>query len=148
MKSTRERRKLLRKLLIAGKGQTQAELCQLLADKEVHASQSTVSRDIKLMGAHRRVREDGALVYTLESRSARERFPAEMVTAVEYNESVVILRTRVGRAPAVGVELDALRHPDILACVSGDDAVLVVPRTIRNTRRVAALMRELAELDA
>ena len=143
MKSTQERRKLLRKMLMEGAGQTQTELCELLAERGVATSQSTISRDIKLMGAERRVREDGALVYCLERKIGRERFPSEMVTQVEYNEQLVVLRTRVGRAPAVGVEIDALHHPEILACIAGDDAVLVVPRSIRLTRKVAALLQEI-----
>ena len=148
IKGTQERRKALRKLLLEGSGQTQEELVALLQERGIRSSQSTISRDLKLLGAQRRIREDGALSYVLSLRSSRDNFPSEMVTAVEYNEVVIVLRTRVGRAPAVGVEIDALRHPEILACIAGDDAVLVVPRSTRNTRRVAALLRELAELSA
>jgi transcriptional regulator of arginine metabolism len=143
---TQERRKALRKLLVDGRGQTQEELVELLKSKGFATSQSTVSRDLKLIGALRRIRDDGALVYGFSTASIRERFPSEMVASIEQNESLVVVRTRIGRAPAVGVEVDALHHPEILACIAGDDAVLVVPRSIRNTKRVAALLRELAEL--
>ena len=66
-----------------------------------------------------------------------------MVTAVEHNEVMIVIRTLVGRAPVVGVELDALRHPDVLGTVAGDDTVLVVPAS---TKRMDALVNALREL--
>lgn len=144
--STKERRKALRKLLLAGKGRSQAELCDLLAERGFRTTQSTVSRDLKLLGARRRVDEEGELVYLLEQPTT-PRFPAEMVLLVEHNETSVVMRTRVGRAPAVGIELDGLRHPDILATVAGDDTVIVVPRTITRVSALTRSLRELSELD-
>ncbi len=142
MSRAKERRKALRKLLLAGRGSTQAELCDLLADRGMHTTQSTISRDLKLLGAHRGIREDGSFVYRIE-QDRRSAFPAHMVTAVEHNEVMIVIRTLVGRAPVVGVELDALRHPDVLGTVAGDDTVLVVPAS---TKRMDALVNALREL--
>ena len=146
MGSTKERRKILRKLLLAGRGGTQAEICALLSDRGLQTTQSTVSRDLKLLGAERRVREDGSFVYRLES-SSRSTFPAEMVLAIGHNECTIVVRTRIGRAPAVGLELDGLRHPDILGTISGDDTVLVIPATTRRIPQLVRSLRELAELE-
>ena len=85
-------------------------------------------------------------MYLLDQPSAPH-FPAEMVVSVEHNETAVVLRTRVGRAPAVGIELDGLRHPDILATVAGDDTVLVIPRSVVRVAPLARALRELSELD-
>ncbi len=145
MGSTKERRKVLRKLLLTGRGGTQAEICALLAERGMPTTQSTVSRDLKLLGAERRLREDGSFIYRLES-SARSTFPAEMVLSIAHNESIIVVRTRIGRAPAVGLELDALRHPDILGTISGDDTVLVVPASVRRIPQIVNNLRELAEL--
>ena len=89
--------------------------------------------------------KDGAYVYRLE-RATTGSFPAEMVTAVEHNEVMVVVRTRIGRAQAVGVEIDALRHPDVLGTIAGDDTVLVVPKTVNRVRQLAKSLREVAEL--
>ena len=40
-----------------------------------------------------------------------------MVLSVEHNETAIVVRTRIGRAPAVGIELDGLRHPEILGTI-------------------------------
>lgn len=144
MSETHERRKLLRQLLVVGSGgSTQAQLVGALADHGFPATQSTVSRDLKLLGAERRVREDGSWVYRLDPGPGL--FPVGMVVAVEHNEVLVIVRTRVGRAPAVGLELDALGHADILGTIAGDDTVLVIPRSIKRVGELARVLAALAE---
>lgn len=144
MSQAKERRKALRKLLLAGRGSTQGELCELLAARGLHTTQSTISRDLKLLGARRRIREDGSFVYRIES-DRRAEFPAHMVLSVEHNEVQIVIRTLVGRAPVVGVELDALRHPDILGTLAGDDTVLVIPASTERIGALVAALRELSE---
>lgn len=144
--TTKERRKLLRQLLLSGSGgSTQQQLVLDLEQRGISTTQSTVSRDLKLLGAQRRVREDGSFIYRLES-SSRTNFPAGMVLAVHHNETVIVVRTRVGRAPAVGLELDDLRHPDILGTIAGDDTVMVIPRSIDRVEELAKSLAELSEL--
>lgn len=146
MSETKQRRKLLRQLLLSGRGgATQLQLASALAERGIPTTQSTISRDLKLLGAQRRVREDGSFVYRLES-AGRTNFPASMVLSVEHNETMIVIRTRVGRAPAVGIELDGLRHPDVLGTIAGDDTVLVIPRTVTRITELGLAIAELAEL--
>jgi transcriptional regulator of arginine metabolism len=146
MSETKQRRKLLRQLLLAGRGGTsQAQLVAALAERGLQTTQSTISRDLKLLGAQRRVHDDGSFVYRLEA-PGRSNFPAGMVLSIEHNETVVVVRTRIGRAPAVGLELDGLRHPDILGTLAGDDTVVVIPRSIARVAELASALSELAEL--
>jgi transcriptional regulator of arginine metabolism len=143
---TKHRRKLLRQLLLSGRGgSSQVQLVEALAAAGMPTTQSTISRDLKLLGAQRRVRDDGSFVYRLES-AGRTNFPAGMVLTVEHNETMIVVRTRVGRAPAVGIELDGLRHPDILGTIAGDDTVLVIPRSVGRVGELAGAIAELAEL--
>lgn len=146
MSETKHRRKLLRQLLLSGRGgSSQVQLVEALAERGIASTQSTISRDLKLLGAQRRVRDDGSFVYRLES-AGRTNFPSGMVLTVEHNETMIVVRTRVGRAPAVGIELDGLRHPDILGTIAGDDTVLVIPRSVGRVGELAGAIAELAEL--
>jgi transcriptional regulator of arginine metabolism len=146
MSETKQRRKLLRELLLSGRGgSTQAQLVDALREHGLPTTQSTISRDLKLLGAQRRVRDDGSFVYRLEPAGPTS-FPAGMVLSVEHNETMIVVRTRVGRAPAVGLELDGLRHGDILGTIAGDDTVLVIPRSVARIGELAAALTELAEL--
>lgn len=147
MESSKSRRSALRKLLAMGQASTQDELCAMLAERGHRATQSTVSRDLKLLGAQRVQREGGEYVYHLRN-TAPSGFPADMVVGVEHNEVAIVIRTRVGRAQAVGLELDALRVPGVLGTLAGDDTVLVIPRSVSQTAELARRLRELAGVGA
>lgn len=141
---TRERRAALRELLATGHAATQAELLIRLAERGLETTQSTISRDLKRLGARRSVGPDGAGLYHLEARPG---LPAGMVVSVEHNEAMVVLRTEVGRAQAVGLDLDALELSEVLGTLAGDDTVLVVPRSVSRTAALAQRLRELTGLE-
>ena len=139
------RRAALRKLLAGGAVSTQAELCTMLAERGHPTTQSTVSRDLKLLGAERIVAEDGLVAYRLATRS-RAALSSEMVTSIEHNEVMIVIRTEIGRAQAVGLDLDALGLADILGTIAGDDTVLVVPRSATRTVVLADQIRTMVGL--
>lgn len=137
------RREALRDLLTEGRSSTQSELCELLVARGYAATQSTISRDLKRLGARRSVGDDGVAVYRLEGR---RRLAPGMVIAVDHNEQMVVLRTEIGRAQAVGLDLDTMEHPDVLGTLAGDDTVLVVPRSVSRTSGLAQQLRTMVGL--
>lgn len=143
MTSAKARRAVLQELLSGGRASTQAELCALLAARGHASTQSTVSRDLKRLGAQRTVGLDGEPVYRLAHGAASRGLSTGIVIGVEHNECMVVLRTPAGRAQVVGIELDDLDHPEVLGTLAGDDTVLVVPRSIT---RIGVLVRALREL--
>ncbi len=145
MKGAKARRLALKQLLLSGQTGTQQELCDLLGGRGFEATQSTISRDLKALGAQRRQRADGEFAYHLHAATSTA-FDADMVQEVACNEQMIIMRTRIGRAQAVGLDLDAMRHPDILGTLAGDDTVLVIPRTVERVHALAATLRELSGL--
>ncbi len=145
MSAAKARRLALRQLLLGGQTGTQQELCEHLTGRGFDATQSTISRDLKLLGAQRLQRDDGEFAYHLRPASGQV-FPADMLVDVEHNETMVVLRTKVGRAQAVGLDLDDLRHPDVLGTLAGDDTVLVIPRSVARTSALADDIRKLGGL--
>jgi transcriptional regulator of arginine metabolism len=143
MMSAKARRAVLQELLSGGKASTQAELCELLAARGHAATQSTVSRDLKRLGAQRAVGADGEPVYRLGAGGPTRGLSRGMVTRIEHNECLVVLRTPVGRAQVVGIELDDLEHPEILGTLAGDDTVLVVPRSVGRIGELVQALRVL-----
>lgn len=140
---TRLRRAALRELLASGRAATQDELCALLAERGLSATQSTISRDLKRLGAQRSPGPEGTSVYQLVAAPPVQ---TGMVVAVEHNETMIVLRTEVGRAQAVGLDLDALDLPDVLGTLAGDDTVLVVPRSVSRTVELARRLRVMVGL--
>lgn len=148
MSSAKARRAALQELLSGGRASTQAEICELLAARGHAAAQSTVSRDLKRLGALRAMGADGEPVYRLGAASSAppRGLSVGTVTAIEHNEVLIVMRTSAGRAQVVGIELDELEHPEILGTLAGDDTVLVVPRSVARIGELAKALRELAGL--
>lgn len=146
MTTAKARRTVLQELLSGGKASTQAELCELLAARGHASTQSTVSRDLKRLGAQRTVGPDGEPVYRLGPGIGPRGLSMGMVTAIDHNEHLIVLRTPAGRAQLVGIELDDLDHPEILGTLAGDDTVLVVPRSVTRIRELVKLLRERSGL--
>ncbi len=118
---------------------TQDELAVQLRGRGIHATQVTLSRDVK----------DLRLVKTPEGyRQIAERAPAPHVGAVieEYvrdvrmAQNLLILRTPPGSANALAVALDQEEWPEIVGTIAGDDTILIVAP---DNSRAAALRDKL-----
>lgn len=145
MMSAQLRRTALRELLSGGRASTQAQLCALLAARGHEVTQSTISRDLKRLGAQRTMAGDGVPVYRLAVAGPPGLSPG-IVLGIEHNEQLVVLRTPAGLAQAVGLDIDALAHPEVLGTLAGDDTVLVVPRSIGRVEALARALRAMAGL--
>jgi len=104
---------------------TQEELARELSSVGIHATQVTLSRDIRELG----------LVKTPEGY---RQLPAETggpdlaATAEEYLQDIrvaqnlVVLRTSPGTANSLAIALDREELEEVVGTVAGDDTVLVI----------------------
>ncbi|MBL9038152.1 MAG: arginine repressor [Archangium sp.] len=128
----RERRALIRKLLLTNRVGTQEELGVLLKRQGVEVTQATVSRDLTKLKARRATLPGVGTVYELEDTplSAGDdalRSVGHLVTMVDDGDAMVVIRTRPAAASVVAAAIDGARHPSVLGSVAGDDTVVVVP---------------------
>jgi transcriptional regulator of arginine metabolism len=99
----------------------------------VEVSQSSLSRDLKILGVQRVRMADGAWAYWMppdrpaatSEKAFRARFAAS-VTAVKRSGFVVLIMTPPGEAQLVGRLLDQTRNPGLLGTVAGDDTVILI----------------------
>ena len=54
---------------------------------------------------------------------------------------VVVLKTLPGLADAAGAALDAMRLPDMMGCISGNDSVAVIARNEQDASRLCGELR-------
>jgi transcriptional regulator of arginine metabolism len=114
---------------------TQSELTEYLRAHGISVTQATVSRDIKDLRLVKVATGDGGYRYAVpadrpeeEARVRARRILGEFVTGVDASENLIILKTPPGSAQGVAAALDALRWPDVLGTIAGDDSILVVVR--------------------
>ena len=135
---------------------SQDELLQALAGRGHGVTQSTLSRDLKELRVGRVPTGEGYRYLPAGEEGPPASAPAARgfgtlaaaeVTAVEANESLVVVRTQVARAQGVAVYLDGLGLPELMATIAGDDTILAVPASTKKTRALRARLEQLFGLD-
>jgi transcriptional regulator of arginine metabolism len=123
---------------------SQTELSELLADRGVHVTQATLSRDLVDLDAVKVRAASGALVYAVpgeggdrrpspapESAAASARLArlcGELLVSADASANLVVLRTPPGAAQFLASAIDKVDLDDVLGSIAGDDTVLVIGR--------------------
>ena len=129
--------------------ETQDELITYLKDAGYAVTQATVSRDIRELKLAKVMTGQGSYRYVLpreevaESKLHISNALAETIVRVECANNLVVLHTYPGMAQAVALEVDNLRHGNILGCVAGDDTILIVSSDNDSAALISEQIREL-----
>src|SRR5579863_8367247 len=131
------RRTQILEILENGTAATQTELRRKLAQRGIHVTQATVSRDIEELGLVKT--RDG--YGRPDASAAPAPQPGLAVVLKEFARDVrqaanlVIVRTHPGTAHTVGVALDGEEWAEVAGTVAGDDTIFIA------TARAAAAGR-------
>lgn len=138
-----ERRQVIARLLDEHKISRQSELVELLRAAGYPATQSSVSRDLKDMGAAK-LKSGYSLPEAADVSNAES-----MVTVAEFIREVraagpnlLVITTAVGAAQRVCVTLDRIAWPEIVGTVSGDDTIFVATSSATQQRRLRGRLRQ------
>ena len=112
---------------------TQGELASSLRKLGYRMTQATLSRDMKELGVAW-VYTPGGARYMLSPEQEEERLTTLIgleIELVEANEAMVLIKTLPGRAQGVAEIIDHMKFPSILGTIAGDNAILVLPKSIK-----------------
>lgn len=126
-----DRQLLIKQLVLEYDIETQDELLRLLKEQGVHATQATISRDIKEMNLVKVVNDQDKSVYKIyqPNESTRKRLDETVKnTVIEVNrvEFLVILKTYPGSADVIAAVIDELNYNQIAATLAGHDTLVVI----------------------
>ncbi len=140
---------MLQQLLRLGVASTQDELCRALRQKKFHVTQSTISRDLRRIGAVKTLNSDGEVIYALASvGSVNLPLPVShslghLLVDMKANDSMIVVHTSPGSASLVARHLDSLRGSlGIMGTIAGDDTIFIAPES---KRQVAAIMKRIRD---
>lgn len=144
----RQRQNLILEIVRQRPVGSQFEIVDALAARGVATNQATVSRDLKELGLVRAPDPVGRARYVVPAESPGRTWDnisailAEHVVDVDWNPLLIVLKTGSGAAHMIGVAVDALREPDIVGTVAGDDTLLIVPRTEAARERLVERLQD------
>ncbi len=147
MSPAENRRDAIRAILSDGAIANQGELLRRLRQRGIRASQATLSRDMAALGVRRATGPGGPRYLVGDTDGALPLEPVRrLVSTVESNGALVVVRTQASTAAAVARALDEAGLPDVLGTLAGDDTIFVAPRRAGGGAALAVKLRQLLDV--
>lgn len=137
-----ERRFVIAKLLRDHAIERQSELVALLKLQGFDATQSSVSRDLKDMGAVKLKKGYSLPEAEPAGNGNAMQEVAEFVRDIRAaGANLVVVTTAIGAAQRVAVTLDRANWPEIVGTLSGDDTIFIATASSAQQRRLRARLK-------
>jgi transcriptional regulator of arginine metabolism len=136
------RRAALRRIITRSPVGRQEDLVRLLDRAGHHATQSSVSRDLRELGV---AKQGDRYVLPDESAPALDDFGAVAAFVRDLKAAgpcLTVIRTTAGAAQSVAIVLDRTQWPEIVGTLSGDDTIFVATQGAAAQRRLIARLHQ------
>lgn len=123
----------IRQLILKNEIYTQQDLQKALTKKGIQVSQCTLSRDLELMRIEKVLTSSGKKAYSLPEDDRTQSVHGGLKLAITpgfqgiiTSGETLLLRTDVGYAQGIALEIDNLHAPEIAGTVIGNSCVLIL----------------------
>lgn len=114
----------------------QNQLTELLKEHyKIVTNQAVVSRDIRKLGIVKKM-VNGILSYEMAEVDVSTEILKLALVDIQHNESMIVIKTHPGLADFVGDRVDQYSDLDVLGCLSGENVVFVIPKSIKNIHKI------------
>ncbi|SKC05656.1 transcriptional regulator, ArgR family [Lachnospiraceae bacterium] len=129
--------------------ETQEELADRLRESGYDVTQATVSRDIRELHLAKVPGQEGHQKY-VRGRNADQdlgkkyvRVMKEGIISAETAQNLLVIKTVSGMAMAVAAALDAMKLPEIIGSIAGDDTIMCAVKTSAEADHVRAVLLDM-----
>ena len=138
MAKKKERQYAIKQIVQEDLISNQSELLSQLENRGYNTTQATLSRDLHEMGIIRIPTPDGYryIISEQEGNHSFLKIVGMEILGFYENEQMLIIKTITGRSKGVALFIDQIKHPHILATIAGENAILVIPDSIRHIAKI------------
>jgi transcriptional regulator of arginine metabolism len=141
-----QRRSTIMDLVRRTRVRSQEQLRKLLHQEGIDVTPATLSRDIRELRLAKVADPAGGSYYAPSSNGDHLPAPFEqlipaLLLSLEGVGPLLVVKTPAGSAEALGSALDQKRWPEVIGCIAGDDTMLIITRSERARRALAARLR-------
>lgn len=135
----KSRHEKIRELVGQYEIETQEELAERLKKEGYHVTQATVSRDIRELKLSKIPGEGGRQKYVIYENGDSQlgdkyiRVLKDGYASMDVAQNILVMKTVSGMAMAVAAAVDAMKMPEIVGCIAGDDTIMIAIRTADDT---------------
>ncbi|MBU5430286.1 arginine repressor [Kineothrix sp. MSJ-39] len=145
----RNRQEAILRVISQYEVETQQELAQRLKEEGFEVTQATVSRDIRDMKLSKMPTGDGHQKYVRFHNDEKHlsgkyvNVLKEGFVSIDMAQNILVVKTVSGMAMAVAAAIDAMKYPEIVGTIAGDDTIMMAVRTVEDTK---SLMNQILQL--
>lgn len=145
----RNRQEAILRVISQYKVETQQELAQRLKEEGFEVTQATVSRDIRDMKLSKMPTGEGHQKYVRFHNDEKHlsgkyvNVLKEGFVSIDMAQNILVVKTVSGMAMAVAAAIDAMKYPEIVGSIAGDDTIMMAVRTVEDTK---SLMNQILQL--
>lgn len=138
----RERHEVVVDLINKYDIETQEELAAYLRQEGFEVTQATVSRDIRELKLSKISAGNGRQKYIILSNDDTGlgdkyiRVLRDGFVSMNMAQNILVIKTVQGMAMAVAAAVDAMKLPEIVGCIAGDDTIMAAIKTMEDTKAV------------
>ena len=131
--------------------ETQEELAARLKEAGFPVTQATVSRDIRELKLSKVPTAGGHQKYAVLSRDDSHmgdkyiRVLRDGFSSMDNAQNILVIKTVSGMAMAVAAAVDAMKFPEVVGCIAGDDTIMLAVRTVEDTRQLMTKIHKMIE---
>ena len=131
--------------------ETQEELSAYLEQEGFVVTQATVSRDIRELKLTKIATENGRQKYAVLTDADTSlmdkyvRVLQEGLVSIDIAENILVIHTVSGMASAVGAAVDAMKLPELLGSIAGDDTIICVIRSGEAAEKIKKILLSLGK---
>lgn len=138
----RERQEAVVELINKYDIETQEELAVYLRKEGFDVTQATVSRDIRELHLSKIAADNGRQKYIILQNDDVKlgdkyiRVLRDGYVSMAMAQNILVIKTVQGMAMAVAAALDAMKFPEIVGCIAGDDTIMAAVKSVEETESV------------
>lgn len=131
--------------------ETQEELAAYLEEEGFEVTQATVSRDIRELKLSKIATGNGKQKYIILKNDDSHlgdkyiRVLRDGFVSMNMAQNILVIKTVQGMAMAVAAALDAMKFPEIVGCIAGDDTIMAAIKSTDETKVVIDKINEILE---
>ena len=131
--------------------ETQEELAAYQKEEGFEVTQATVSRDIRELKLSKIATGNGKQKYIILKNDDSHlgdkyiRVLRDGFVSMNMAQNILVIKTVQGMAMAVAAALDAMKFPEIVGCIAGDDTIMAAIKSTDETKVVIDKINEILE---
>lgn len=145
----RERHEVVVDLINKYDIETQEELAAYLKEEGFDVTQATVSRDIRELKLSKISMGNGKQKYIILKNEDTKlgdkyiRVLRDGFISMNMAQNILVIKTVQGMAMAVAAAIDAMKFPEIVGCIAGDDTIMAAVKSVEETEIVMDKIDEI-----